>query len=53
MKTLAYILLAANILILLVTVLDFSSYDIGEWLLDMLFFGASIYFFYSYVSRKK
>ena len=50
MKLLAYILLACNIVIFIITILDFTAYDIGEWLIDMLFFGLSIFFFYKYVS---
>lgn len=53
MKTLAYILLVVNILLFLITILDYALYDIGEWLIDLLFFGVSVYFFYSYVSKKK
>jgi len=51
MKLLAYILLAVNICIFLVAILDFSTYEIGEWLVTMLFFGTSIYFLYRYVSK--
>jgi len=52
MKVLAYILMAVNILVLLVAILDFNTYDFGEWLITMLFFGVSIFFFYKYVSEE-
>ena len=51
MKLLAYILLAVNIIVLLAAILDFSTYDLGEWLVTMLFFGFSVFFFYKYVSE--